>query len=228
VPDKRPSPLDSLSKVAHRLRVRGPGEVLGLGRARVLEAIRSDDVLQFFVRSTADAVSVQLDDLVFRRATRDDAGRYARDIGTDTERTFVARLSDRTRCYLVLDDDSIVHSSWVTEAAAWTRELRAYVTPPAGDAYIYESFTRAQVRGRGIYPFALSSIVAELQTSGVERAWVAAEADNPASIKAITKAGFEEAFRIAYRRSWGRLVVAEPSGPLASVATRFLTKGPVG
>jgi ribosomal protein S18 acetylase RimI-like enzyme len=227
VPDKRPTFLASLSKSAHRLGARGPGEVLGLARARIVEAIRSDDVLRFFTRDTVDTTFPTSDGLTFKRATPEDADRFARDIGTDTASTFRARLSDRTRCYLVFEGDTILHSSWVTKAAAWTRELRAYVQPPLGDAYIYESFTRAQARGRGIYPFALRSIVADLAGDDTKHAWVAAEADNPASIKAITKAGFEEAFTIAYRRRFGRLIIDRATGPMASMAARFVTKGPV-
>lgn len=227
MPDKRPSLFTSLSKTAHRARARGLGEVLSLAKTRTIEAVRSDDVLRFFVRDTAGATFPESDGLSFRRATPDDAERFAHDIGTDTARTFRARLSENTRCYLVFDAGKILHSSWVTKSAAWTRELRAYIRPPVGDAYIYESFTRADARGRGVYPFALRSIAADLASEGTKRAWVAAEADNPASIKAITKAGFSEAFTIAYRRRFGRLVIDGASGPMASMATRFITKGPV-
>jgi hypothetical protein len=227
VPDKRPTLVASLSKTAHRLRARGPGEVLRLARTRIVEAIWSDDVLQFFMRETAGASFPSVEGLTFRRATPDDGERFARDIGTDTARTFRGRLSENTRCYLVFEGDSILHSSWVTKSAAWTRELRAYVTPPLGDAYIYESFTRAEARGRGIYPFALRCVTADLAIEATKRAWVAAEADNPASIRSITKAGFEEAFTIAYRRRLGRLVIDDASGPMASLATRLITKGPV-
>ena len=50
-------------------------------------------------------------------------------------------------CFVVEDGDRFLHSSWVTTTGAWTREIRAYLCPPQGDAYVYESFTRADARG---------------------------------------------------------------------------------
>lgn len=146
----------------------------------------------------------------FRRAGSEDADAYARDIGTDTANSFRARLSNATGCYFVEVGGRLVHASWVTTAGAWTRELRAYLRPPAGHCYVYESFTAPTVRGRGIYPFALAGICGDAVQRGLTRVWIAVEADNPASVKAITKAGFEEAFTISLTRRWGRLAVHLP------------------
>lgn len=154
------------------------------------------------------------DDLSFRRATASDAAAYARDIGTDSTSSFRRRLSSRaTTCYLVLDGDSIVHATWCTTGAAWTREIGRYFCPPRGDAYVYESFTRPEVRGRGVYPFALGSIAADLDRAGVSRVWVAVEADNQASLRAVAKGGFSPVDEIDFRRRLGRIAVTAPRGP---------------
>ena len=116
---------------------------------------------------------------------------------------------------MVEDGYRLLHASWVTTARAWTSEIRAFVSPPVGDAYIYESFTRSETRGRGIYPFALFSICAELGRRRVARAWVGVEAGNAPSIRAITKGGFEPAFELSFHRSWGAVRMEEPTGPLA-------------
>lgn len=145
--------------------------------------------------------------MVVKRATPEDASIYERDIGTDSRSTFRARLVAGTTCYLVIADDRAVHATWCTTTAAWTREIDALLVPPAGDAYVYESYTRPEVRGRGVYPYALRQIAADLSTRALRRVWVAVEESNSASVRAVTKAGFEPSFAIGYRRRWGRVEV---------------------
>lgn len=116
---------------------------------------------------------------------------------------------------MVEDGSRFLHTSWVTSARAWTSEIRGFIAPPVGDAYVYESFTRPETRGRGIYPLALHSICTELGQQRVARVWVGVEADNTPSIRAIVKGGFQEAFDLTFHGSWGVIRVEEPTGPLA-------------
>jgi RimJ/RimL family protein N-acetyltransferase len=118
----------------------------------------------------------------------------------------------------------VLHSSWVTTTGAWTREIRAYLAPPSGDAYVYESFTRADARGRGIYPFALAGILTAMSEQGLSKVWVGVESDNAPSRRAIAKAGFEEAFTLGFERRLGRLTIDEPHGPLAEQARHFVRR----
>jgi RimJ/RimL family protein N-acetyltransferase len=83
---------------------------------------------------------------------------------------------------------------------------------PDGDAYIYESFTRQEMRGRGVYPAVLTSISVELAERGIARLWIAAETTNHSSLRAIEKAGFTRRFEIEVRRRWGRTAVSVPPG----------------
>jgi ribosomal protein S18 acetylase RimI-like enzyme len=175
----------------------------------------------------ADLDPVAVEGLEFRIATPADADDYARDIGTDSAATFRARLSEATRCVVVVRNGRLAHASWITTAAAWTRELRCYLQPPEGDAYIYESFTTEEARGLGIYPFALRNIVSLLRSEGRGTAWVAVEDDNAASLRAVTKAGFREAFRIPYYRRLGVLKIGSPSGRAAGIASSFMSGKPV-
>ncbi|MDQ4142763.1 MAG: hypothetical protein M3198_03310, partial [Actinomycetota bacterium] len=84
--EARPGFLKSLAKLPARVRARGPREVAELGLQRLREAIRSDDRLIFFVRSSGDGSpsSPKWEGLELRRATEADADGYARDIGTDS------------------------------------------------------------------------------------------------------------------------------------------------
>lgn len=196
-----------------------------MGSSRVREWFSSSDDLVMFVRD-ATAGAPRRDDLEFRGASRSDGPRYAADIGTDSPSTFAARLSDDTRCFLVTDGETLLHASWVTTSGAWTRELRGYLVPPRGDAYVYESFTRADARGRGVYPFALAGILEWGASTGTGRLWVAVEEHNPPSLRAVAKAGFQEAFRLPFSRSFGRLRIGPATGPEASMAHAFLSTKP--
>ena len=193
------------------------GEIAHLTLDRLQENLASSETLIVFVRS-AEGERRPAEGLVLRRATSEDADRYASDIGTDSADTFTRRLSDATRCYVVVGSGgTFFHATWITTKAAWTRELRAYFRPPPGDAYVFESFTRADARGKGAYPFALREICRELSAEGVARVWVAVALDNIPSLKAVAKGGFEEAWRVTYRRRLGILRIDAPRGPGASV-----------
>lgn len=223
MPDARPSPSQAFWKTLNRVRARGPLEVLSLAASRVREWVSSSDDLVMFVRDSVTEKPSR-DDLEFREATPIDGARYSRDIGTDSASTFARRLSDRTHCFIVEDGSTILHASWVTTAGAWTRELRSYVMPAPGDAYIYESFTRADARGRGAYPFGLAHILTWAAASGIGRLWVAVEEHNPPSLRAVTKAGFVEAFRLPFSRRFGRLTIGTPTGPIADAAAHLLSR----
>ena len=217
-----------LAKLWARGRARGWGEVALLAVDRLKEEIRSQDVLIFFLRPSAgDGLptgSEKTSDLSVVSADQDHAAIYERDIGTDSAVTFSERLDKATRCYLVMDGERALHATWVTTGLSWVRELRRYFSPPDGSAYVYESFTRADARGRGIYPFALRGICEDLHAKGVEKVWVAVEEDNPASLKSVAKAGFREAFVISYRRRWGAITVSEPRGEKADLCRRCFIK----
>jgi RimJ/RimL family protein N-acetyltransferase len=214
VPDVRPTLRDLVSKTVARVKARGPREAWSLASARVRETATSEDRLVILVRNCAEEREDN-SSLTLRRATSADGEAYARFIGTDSPATFARRLTDNTTCYLVFEAYKILHATWCTTAAAWTRELHAYLAPPNGDAYVYESFTRADARGKGVYPFALRGIVTDLYRSGTKRVWVGVEAHNAPSLRAVAKAGFQEAFSIPFGRRWGRIWV-HPEGEIAS------------
>jgi ribosomal protein S18 acetylase RimI-like enzyme len=214
VPGPRPTPVEVVAKLVARAKTRGLGEIVTLGVARTREGINSDDELIFYSVDTATVPLIERDDVTCRRATPADGAAFAHEIGTESPRTFAARLSEKTDCYLVLAGDRIVHSSWVTSGGAWTRELRAYIVPPDGAAYVYESFTGPEARGKGAYPLALTKICADLVATGITHLWVAVEAGNASSQRAVTKAGFAERARIPFGRHLGRLSVGSlPSEP---------------
>ena len=221
MPDHPPSIPLRIGRKFHRLKARGPKEVLGLAVQLLKESWSSESELILNVRD-AGPLERPGEGLALRAARPEDGDRYARDIGTDTARSFRARLAPDVMCFVVEEGDRFLHSSWVTSSAAWTREIRAYLCPPQGDVYVYESFTRADARGRGIYPFALAGILKEMSARGIGKVWVGVESGNVPSRKAIAKAAFEEAFTIRFGRRRWRLRVDEPRGPQAEQARHFI------
>ena len=217
-----------ISKVISRVRARGWGEVSENWWGVLRQLAASNEVLMFLSRDLTSVIEPREapEGTQFAEASVDDARRYARDVGTDSEKTFSARLSANTHCFLVISDETILHASWVTTTGAWTRELQRYFCPPSGEAYIFESFTRAETRGRGIYPYALHSICSRLKSEGVGRVWVGVEDGNQSSFRAITKAGFEPGFLVRHRRIVGKLTVEPPDGPGARPDHRFLGTSP--
>lgn len=202
MPDRRRGPLVESRRLINRLRNRGPREVIDLGASRLRETIYSSQAIVLYAR-LAEAVPASAVGLEARAATETDAHRYARDIGTDSPDTFRARLAPDVTCFVVEGEGRLLHASWVTTTAAWTREIRGYLSPPHGDAYVYESYTRDDARGRGIYPLALAGLLNLAATGGQHRLWVAVERSNAASSRAVSKAGFEAVFSIRYRRLLG-------------------------
>jgi GNAT superfamily N-acetyltransferase len=206
VSNSRPSPAQVALKLLTRARRRGPREVLATGVGRLKEFISSSDELVILARP-AGGESPDRADVEFVEATSGDGARYARDIGTDSASTFAARLTDTTRSFLVTDGSKVLHATWVTTRSAWTRELGGYLVVPEGDCYVFESFTRSDARGRGIYPFGLKGICAWAAQQGLKRVWVGVESGNTASLRAVAKGGFEPQLTISFRRSVGRLEV---------------------
>lgn len=219
--ETRPTPLETLSKAFARLRSRGPGEVASTVRSQLWSALSSKGSIRLMVRDAGGAPVAQ-PPLEFRRGGPDDAAAYERDIGTDSAWSFRRRLTDGTGCYVVLENDRILHASWTTTRSAWTGELRSYIRPPAGDAYVYESYTRPETRGRGIYPFALRNMCADLAGRGIERIWVGVEPDNAPSVRAIAKAGFGEAMDLPFERRMFRVRLEPARGPMAHLAPELL------
>lgn len=207
--------------------MRGAGEVARLAAARAREWAGSSESLVVLLRATTPR---PLPDgargLLLRRLGPADAGTYARSIGTDSETSFRMRLSDGQRCYVVEDAGTVLHASWVTTTAAWTREIRSFVCVQPGDAYVFESFTAPAARGRGVYPFALESVCRALAAEDIGGLWIAVEHSNEPSMRAVRKAGFEQVGEIAYRRRLGVLAVDAPNTVKRDTTARRGSKNP--
>ncbi|MEA2507079.1 MAG: hypothetical protein QOH48_1697 [Actinomycetota bacterium] len=171
------------------------------------------DLVLVVLDRPAGGVAAAIPGMEIRELGPEDARGYEKDIGTDPAATLVRRLTaPGASCWIARSGDEIVHASWVETAAAWMGEAERFFVVPPGEAYIYESFTRPEVRGHGIYPAVLATIAEQLGARAVARLWIAAEATNAASLRAIQKAGFTTEFEIGVRRRLGRVAVTMPAG----------------
>ena len=204
-------------------------EIWRLVLTRAKEGVYSEGCVIMLARPTSKATASTSPhagtvNATVRQASESDADMYARDIGTDSPVTFRARLSENNRCFVMVQDGRFAHATWVATTQVWMRELRRYFRPPLGDAYVYESYTRPEARGRGAYPLVLREIASWAEGQGLARLWVGVEADNPASRRAVEKAGFARAFESCYRRRFGRLFLSAPVGPHAAIGREALNK----
>lgn len=110
------------------------------------------------------------------------------------------RWSHGDICYVAWRDGALVHHSWVTRNDSYIAEIRGWVHPGPDEAYIYDCFTDGSCRGLGIFPAVLSTVGGVLFDKGVQRIWIAVEAENVSSRKAIERAGFRLACTVSYRR----------------------------
>ena len=221
----RPSFADTLSKTRARLKTRGAGEVVGTITGNARGRIRSHEEILFLTRSArwdGEVARKSEEPLGFAEATPADGRDYERFIGTDSARTFSKRLTRDTRCWLVRGRGMILHATWTTTGAAWTSEMGRFFVPPARSAYIYESFTRSEARGLGIYPFALVEIGKALAREGIDTLYVGVEVENTPSVRAITKAGFQPAFSVPFGRTLGKVTIEPATGPRADLAEQVL------
>lgn len=221
----RQPPIDVAAKLLARARRRGPGDIARLGWDRFRGGLSSRGEIVFLWRPCTRAPVDPPDGMTIRPAVAGDADTYERDVGSESAGTFRRRLARGGTCVLAVEQGAIRHSSWLARGPVWTRELRAFVGPPVGDAYVYESFTAPAARGRGVYPKVLLTACFFLAEKGVERLWVGVEAENEPSLRAVAKAGFEESFRVSFRRRLGLLVRDEPAGLGAATAPEMLGAG---
>ncbi len=73
----------------------------------------------------------------------------------------------------------------------------------AGSAGLFDFYTYKEFRSRGYYTNALLQLLAVTRDAGLDKAYIAVDPSNVASIKAIERAGFHRLRRITKRRRFG-------------------------
>lgn len=126
------------------------------------------------------------DGLEFRKGQAKDLERVARAI-KPLPWEFQCHNFDGVEDFFIAEDDSgIHHISWVY----FRKHRNRFLALGEREAEIKFCLTLPALRGRGIYPRVLLSILEYLHSMGIERVFMCVHRDNHSSIRGIEKAGF--------------------------------------
>jgi hypothetical protein len=98
---------------------------------------------------------------------------------------------------------------WTATREAEVSELRAHLVMKAGQQYLWDFFTMAKYRGRGVYPWLLQFILRQ-ESANASTFWIGHDRANEASGRGIVRAGFRLVADITLLG--GRALVAQPVG----------------
>jgi len=101
------------------------------------------------------------------------------------------RLARGCRCFGVSRDGEFAGYGWLSTASEWIGELELEINPARGEAYIWNCFTLAPHRRRGVLRALLAGIRARAQADGIKRVWIGSVAV-PAE-RAFGPSGFKPA-----------------------------------
>lgn len=150
------------------------------------------------------------DDITFRLAKPEEAGELADAMGEPTDREPRRRFACQRDAYVGVRGDRIATFCWVTFDRELIGEIEWHLSMKPGEAYVWDCVTRQSHRGRGLYPTLLNFILHDLRRRGYRRAWIGTTADNTASIRGLTKAGFHKVADLRYQRFlWRRRLEIE-------------------
>lgn len=102
-----------------------------------------------------------------------------------------SRLRRGDQCYTVRVEDKIVHYSWVQSVGThWIMPAAMSVSLRPNDLWIYHCRTAETHRGKRIYPFVLTQILADYRQLQFSNAWIYTDSKNAPSQRGIELAGF--------------------------------------
>ena len=183
-----------------------PSAALALVSDRLCANVRkliTLDRLDVFVCSRAMILrSEDRPDLEFRPLKSNDFSRMCRRTDRFGEQ---ARLYYEQRgitsAFGVFVDGELGHISWAYTAEEYKREPYERFRLDAGEAEIVNCFTADAYRGKGLYPYAVRLIAAQLLSRGFERVFMNIEPGNEASRRGILKAGLKSYAQVLHLRS---------------------------
>lgn len=127
-------------------------------------------------------------------------------LGTDFGRRQADRLERFGASYAfgVFVGEELGHVAWLLPPEAARRDVPHVLELDEGEAEITACETVPAFRGRGLYPFAIRSLIATARERGCHRVYVKAGVENKASRAGIRKAGLERELVIAvWHPPWG-------------------------
>jgi len=139
------------------------------------------------------------------------------------------RLARGCRCFGVARDGELAGYGWLSTESEWIGELELEIKPGPREAYVWNCFTLAPYRRRGVLRALLAGIRERAQSEGMKRVWIGSVAIpaerafgpsgfNPAlAMTSITFAGFH----------WLQVQTADGADPaLVSAAHEVVATNP--
>jgi GNAT superfamily N-acetyltransferase len=83
-----------------------------------------------------------------------------------------ARLARGCRCFGAWLEGELAGYGWLSTKTEWIGELELEITPRAGEGYIWNCFTLANQRRRGVLRALLAGIRARAHDEGFTRLWI--------------------------------------------------------
>ena len=110
------------------------------------------------------------------------------------------RFTGEVLCHIAFVDDVPASFLWTSLGDCQIRRLNASVRLGQGDAYLMESYTRPEYRGKGLGLFVYNTASDELEGLGYKRVFTSADVANRSSLRAMEKAGYDQLYLLLIRR----------------------------
>ena len=100
----------------------------------------------------------------------------------------LARFRRGDFCFVAMDADGmVVHSCWATTGPGRIPELAMEVLPAPREVYLYDGYTRPDVRHRGIFALAFHFMLTSLRAAGFNRVCCYVRSDNLLSLRVVQR-----------------------------------------
>lgn len=167
-------------------------EVGASGRARALRFLHSRVSRLVVYAAETEKVSPppQHDGLEFRKLSREDL--LSLQVQDDAFRARQVQRLNRfgdSYAYAVFADGRLAHVSWLLPSVAMKRDLPQVLIPRNREAEITACETLPSFRGRGLYGFAIRSLLDVARREGIVRVFMKTTVENKESQSGIQKAG---------------------------------------
>lgn len=104
---------------------------------------------------------------------------------------YAERLSSRHVAFLLLENGTVMHASWIARHALGIDELGCRVALADDAVCVYDVVTASAWRGRGLYPAVLRYMRRHAgRLFGARVVWIYCDGSNAASIRGIEKAEY--------------------------------------
>lgn len=178
------------SRVTRALREGGVRLLVARGAHSMLSPLVQLGNVEFFVRDLREPVPEVAHGLVIEEAPPSTAAflLLGRDRPDEVAREIRRRFERGDRCIVARDNEGrYLHTRWVSVRPTYIPELGRCVAPRAGQAYMYDGYTRPEARGKGVDGAIRAFIFARMRDAGFDEVLSYVRGSNAAGLAAARK-----------------------------------------